>query len=870
MSHSESGPEIIDVERGRRISISKGIELSAFQVQVPTEFPYNIWITPERGLALLYGKNGTYKTTIIDALIELLVVQVPEVVVERSQHRWGDGAQGFIDLDHSLVLHHLLHETSEDFGQFRWTALGGNKTSGRPQDPRTIEKDFEFYYTQRIEPRWAEEHEADEHEQEFRLALKFWLSSTFSTWGEEPTEYLSGIFGNLRDRLKSDFLTGRSRYTSLRECEESLNRFGISLLDSFELNDESALDQESIPVSAIEALDWEGLTKLELFQWLSEIDNILETEDQKQQCYVIFEAVENGIIEDRDDLKLKDLLQDPYFFHRLIVESFEHLIQSPSFSFSRSADGKFEINFAVPLNGEASPNLQSFLQCPFDDLGAGNDAKELAARQSLLWQQSFVYRVEEKRSHRVNGDCHLEVDTESKYVRLDPFSPIAKVRRPPIEGIALDHLEPPEALAKAALIEAVTTSDSEASVLLDNHRRKSDYADVSSIDLADFKLKVAAATQLLQQFDLGVTDISVDLSTWLQSWAKGEAITVKFLTSGSTDKGINFSNLSGAQRYWTNVALAIAKEEGRITPVIFLADEPDAGLHERAAHRAFSTLSGLGINALVVSHSVSALRQQSAALIHLERDSRGQVVPVPVGLGADVNEAAERLGTSTFDLLALKRLLVVVEGAHDAVIVERLLGLSRRHNLLDSSLVVPARGVRNVAHAADSLIVTEFTEMEILAVVDNGRYEVLTAMLNEARSLVQEGRPRNKIAKSLLAQQATLNPTPEERFMFDLIVRSVERGISHRVHVFGLPVKDIIELLPETSFGLESPWPVLRQEYDRRKERSDFKSWLRDVYSAEISTRRISEAFGGMDALPSTLIDLLREIEILSSLGALN
>jgi hypothetical protein len=160
--------------------------------------------------------------------------------------------------------------------------------------------------------------------------------------------------------------------------------------------------------------------------------------------------------------------------------------------------------------------------------------------------------------------------------------------------------------------------------------------------------------------------------------------------------------------------------------------------------------------------------------------------------------------------------------------------------------------------------------MEILAVVDNGRYEVLTAMLNEARSLVQEGRPRNKIAKSLLAQQATLNPTPEERFMFDLIVRSVERGISHRVHVFGLPVKDIIELLPETSFGLESPWPVLRQEYDRRKERSDFKSWLRDVYSAEISTRRISEAFGGMDALPSTLIDLLREIEILSSLGALN
>ena len=111
--------------------------------------------------------------------------------------------------------------------------------------------------------------------------------------------------------------------------------------------------------------------------------------------------------------------------------------------------------------------------------------------------------------------------------------------------------------------------------------------------------------------------------------------------------------------------------------------------------------------------------------------------------------------------------------------------------------------------------------------------------------------------------------TPEERFMLDLIERAIHRRIAHRLHIFSLSVPDIVDLLPEESFGLTKTWAVLRSEHRKSGSKDNFKAWLKSEYGTSISSKTVKRAFESLDAVDGELRRILEELEIVASLGPL-
>jgi len=189
--------------------------------------------------------------------------------------------------------------------------------------------------------------------------------------------------------------------------------------------------------------------------------------------------------------------------------------------------------------------------------------------------------------------------------------------------------------------------------------------------------------------------------------------------------------------------------------------------------------------------------------------------------------------------------------------------------LLDQLLIVPARGVKNVATVADSVVITEFTSLHVLAITDNGRAAKLKDFISKANDALQSGAlPGQAIAVSGI-RDVDREATFEERVMHDLIERAIHRGMLHRLHIYALPAQDIVDLLPEKSFGLESTWDELREEHRSFPVRMSFKDWLRQEKGVSVSVKSVRKAFDSIDALSAPLQEILNELEIVSSLSPL-
>ena len=110
-----------------------------------------------------------------------------------------------------------------------------------------------------------------------------------------------------------------------------------------------------------------------------------------------------------------------------------------------------------------------------------------------------------------------------------------------------------------------------------------------------------------------------------------------------------------------------------------------------------------------------------------------------------------------------------MEGAHDVQVVASLLALSNTPHLADRVLVAGMVGVQNLATAADSLIVTEFTDLHVLAVSDNGRTERLRAVLDHARQEVSAGSSPQAAIKMCGLRDLRRRASYEERALLDLM-----------------------------------------------------------------------------------------------------
>jgi hypothetical protein len=110
------------------------------------------------------------------------------------------------------------------------------------------------------------------------------------------------------------------------------------------------------------------------------------------------------------------------------------------------------------------------------------------------------------------------------------------------------------------------------------------------------------------------------------------------------------------------------------------------------------------------------------------------------------------------------------------------------------------------------------------------------------------------------------NASHEDRVMLNLLDAIAKRNLLGRFHLHGLHKKDIIEYLPEESFGLTDTWEKLRHDFKHFQGMRNlpFKEWLRSERSAQISSRKVKEAFSKVERLNEELSELLNEIERLA------
>ena len=385
---------------------------------------------------------------------------------------------------------------------------------------------------------------------------------------------------------------------------------------------------------------------------------------------------------------------------------------------------------------------------------------------------------------------------------------------------------------------------------------------------------LAEANKMLKSLEIGLTEVRLLLNTRPSDFFEGRQPVLRF---GVEQSGmwLTYEMLSSAQQRWVNILLNILSNlHVPRYATLFVCDEPDMGVHQGAARQVLEFLAELPIPTVVTSHSAVSFQIDRSHLVHLSVEKLNErsirVISEPV-LSDDVARAAAQLGVSTLDLLALKRLLVVGEGEHDVAVFEGLIGLTRDSKTRQRSLITAARGARNLLSTVEARIVTDYTDMHVLSIADNIRAARITAVRDKLLEGEREGLPAGRNIKLSGLIELRQDSRFEERVLFDLLERCAQRRMLDRFHVFGLGRKDVIEYLPASAFGLTDGWEKLRSDFDqfRGAERLDFKDWLRRERGAEISTRRIRSAFDSLDSVDSELLQLLSEIEIRAAVSAL-
>ncbi len=205
--------------------------------------------------------------------------------------------------------------------------------------------------------------------------------------------------------------------------------------------------------------------------------------------------------------------------------------------------------------------------------------------------------------------------------------------------------------------------------------------------------------------------------------------------SGAT---VGLDDLSQAQVRWARLAIALAL---RAHPrrrsdhhLVLVLDEPDSALHATAERHLVAGLKELadelGAMVVVTTHSREFLNDPGVALWHVHRDVRGFVTAEH--LDSPLRAQIDGLGIEPADLLQLHRVILVVEGAHDELVLQTLMG-----GELDRArvLVVPMRGGKNMATVVDSKLLLEFSDAPIVAMLDNLRAESVAAWWAQVTAL---------------------------------------------------------------------------------------------------------------------------------------
>lgn len=203
-------------------------------------------------------------------------------------------------------------------------------------------------------------------------------------------------------------------------------------------------------------------------------------------------------------------------------------------------------------------------------------------------------------------------------------------------------------------------------------------------------------------------------------------------------------------------------------------------------------------------------------------------------------------------LLRRQKGFLLVEGLHDQIVLEELLGDELHEARVE---ILPLRGAKQLPTTVDSQFLFDFTDATVLVMLDATDSADVALAWDHARQLAEQ----NDIdAAGETLRAALAGNAPELRWMREFLSKSLERGISDRLIPFGLAALDVIEYLPANSLVPRSDsWGDLRHQHDFSGSKKDFKSWLTLAHGADFSPESIRAAARALDRVPDEFVELL-------------
>lgn len=246
-------------------------------------------------------------------------------------------------------------------------------------------------------------------------------------------------------------------------------------------------------------------------------------------------------------------------------------------------------------------------------------------------------------------------------------------------------------------------------------------------------------------------------------------------------------------------------------------DEPEAHLHpsaQRQIRAALMRWSREGADVVIATHSHYFLGLPDFTQVHVMRGTEGPVVH-------RLNERdlvaqsslARSMGLTRGELLVNYRLVLVVEGEHDRIVLQ---GLFEEELTAAGVLLLVLHGTYNALALVDAEFWVRATDLPLAVLFDNVRLDGQKTMRRDQRSR-------------------------EENALADLQARLKKAG--RELHRFGLTRPDITAYFPEELLRKDHPdfpqWSHLIRNWKRT--RRPFKEFVSSQTEVDLSTRRVRQ-----------------------------
>lgn len=245
--------------------------------------------------------------------------------------------------------------------------------------------------------------------------------------------------------------------------------------------------------------------------------------------------------------------------------------------------------------------------------------------------------------------------------------------------------------------------------------------------------------------------------------------------------------------------------------VVRVFDEPEAHLHpaaQQSVARALEVIRRGGQQVVIASHSAAFLDTPGWTTVHVRN---GKVEAVPDEPASARSALARDLGLTRGELLAGVDHVLIVEGEHDRLVLERFWGAELRATRV---AVLRMHGTKQLLATAELDFVQRYLDVGVTVMIDHAS----TARVEDSRI------PRKQL-------------TPEEQKLRDLIAELRRQGRTFDVIALSRP--DIVCYLDEDAVRRHHPsfagWEtVLAERPDRVDDR--YKEWLYGRHHADLRT----------------------------------